>query len=196
MASLNNPFGEQNIDNRLKVSAPKMLTAPAQQMKVDTTPTTNANFDRTFAPELKNPVNWGNVANKATDSLSAVAGTAADIYTRENTVASSNQESDLSGLNTTLGMASTGAALGSVAGPLGTAIGAGVGLLTGGIYSIGKSRKDREARRRNEAKKREDMRRRSRNERERDNMLMEAQDVFESEIGVREQQLGLINNYR
>jgi hypothetical protein len=191
MASLNNPFGEQNIDNRLKVSTPKMLTAPAQQMKVDTTPTTNA-----FAPELKNPVNWGNVANKASESLSAVAGTAADIYTRENTVASSNQESDLSGLNTTMSMATTGAALGSVIPGVGTAIGAGVGLLAGGIYSIGKSRKDREARRRNEAKKREDMRRKSRNERERDNMLMEAQDVFESEIGVREQQLGLINNYR
>lgn len=196
MASLNNPFGEQNIDNRLKVSTPKMLTAPAQQMKVDTTPTTNADFNKVFAPELKNPINWGNVANQAANSLPAVAGTVSDIYARENTVASSSKESDLAGLNTTLGMASTGAALGSVAGPLGSAIGAGVGLLTGGIYSIGKSRRDRKARRRQEARKIEDMRRKSRNERERDNMLMEAQDVFESEIKVREQQLGLINNYR
>lgn len=188
METLSNIFENENVNNKLKSG---IATSDYHSVLNSSMGDLNSGV----SSRVRNPIDTNAVVGKGMEALPSLVNTFGDIYMRENTVASSNEESAMQGINTTMGAMSAGASIGSLAGPVGTAIGAGAGLLGGGIYSMFKSKSDREKRRREERRKIEKMRVRTRNERERDNRLEEGKQQMDSEIAIRQQQLGLINNY-
>lgn len=191
MNSLINNFSEDKI-NKKQIEAVKPVLS--KSLKLDYNKTPSSEMGKPAAPtlfghnsenkEVTSSVDYGSVGTGLVNMFQQGYSTA------------NNPEADDVGLATNaLSMTATGATTGmAVGGPIGAGIGAGVGLL-GGVFSGISSRKKNKEAKRKRYKEIEEMKKRTSEERERNNRIMEGQQQIEAESAIRQQQLGLINNY-
>lgn len=211
MWNFKNVYNEPDIDNRQKsigwgnlgenalsvyrkpqsqsISS-QIQSAPIGELSYNTEPQTDSNITPLYSGQKSSS---GGMSG-GQDYGGVISG-AVSMYQEGAATMKAQNEDDVSVYGTGLSMMGKGASAGSAFGPIGTAVGAAVGLVAG--VAVGASARDkaRKRRRRREKKEREDMLHNTFQERERNARLAEGQEQIDAEIALRQQQLGLINNY-
>ena len=124
--------------------------------------------------------------------IAPAASAGLSIYQRSNAIAKSTKEADALGIKTTMDLAGAGGKIGSMFGPVGGLVGTATGGVIGAIYSGIRSKHDKKVQQRRKQKEYTASLVKTAAERDRDNLMQEAQDSIGAEQNLIKQQIGII----